>query len=100
MEEKSHRAIFSLKLIPRASKNELTEIMENGTVKIRLTAPPVEGKANQALIDFLSVILELKKEDITIISGHASRSKLVSVEGFEKADLISRIDKVISSKKR
>ncbi len=51
----------------------------DGRLKIRLQASPIEGKANQALIDFLAKLLQLKKQDINIVRGEKSRIKLVSL---------------------
>jgi len=61
-------------------------------VKIRLTAPPVEGEANRALIEFLSGITGLRKSAFTISSGHKSRDKAVLAEGA----VLSIVEKVFS----
>jgi uncharacterized protein (TIGR00251 family) len=70
---------LAIRVTPRARKNEISEILSDGTIKIRLTAPPVEGKANEALVDFLSEILDTSSSNIEIIAGASSRNKLVSV---------------------
>jgi uncharacterized protein (TIGR00251 family) len=67
-----------IKIIPRASRNEMIE-MPDGTLKIRLTAPPVDGAANEALIDFLSDEWDIPKSNITIVSGFTSRRKIIEV---------------------
>ena len=54
-------AAFTVRVVTRASKTEIAGLMDDGTLKIRLTAPPTEGKANAALIDFLSETLNVKK---------------------------------------
>ena len=66
-------AAITVRITPRTAKNEITEILNDGTVKIRLTAPPVEGRANQGLIDFLAEVLNIKPARIEIISGLTSR---------------------------
>jgi uncharacterized protein (TIGR00251 family) len=78
-------AVLSLRIQPRASKNEAVR-MENGGLKIRLTAPPVEGAANEALIRFLAEMLSVAKSQIEIVSGHASREKIVRIHGVTEDD--------------
>lgn len=69
---------FSVYIQPRASKNEIAGI--HGTaLKIRLTAPPVEGLANEALIDFLSGKLRIARRNVCIVSGFTSRNKIVEI---------------------
>ena len=64
---------------PRASKNQI-DGAQGGVLKIRLTAPPVEGEANRAAIEFLSRSLGLKKSSFSIDTGLKSREKRVKVE--------------------
>ncbi len=63
---------------PKASRNELAGIHE-GSLKIRLTAPPVEGEANKECIKFLAKVFEVPKSRLTILKGHQSRRKTVLV---------------------
>ncbi len=72
-------AALAIRVTPRASRNEIVEVLSDGTVRIRLTAPPVEGKANEALIEFLSKILEIAPSRIEIVAGATGRDKLVSI---------------------
>lgn len=69
---------LSVRVIPNASKNEVAG-KDGGTWRIRLAAPPVDGKANDALIEFLSDVLDLPKSDISIIKGHASKQKILDI---------------------
>ena len=78
---KSGTAI-QIKVIPRAKKNEVAGLMEDGSVRIRLTAPPVEGAANQALVEFLAQLLGIGKNQIEIVAGLTSERKLVSLVGI------------------
>jgi uncharacterized protein (TIGR00251 family) len=73
---------ISVKVIPRAKKNEVAGLMEDGSVRIRLTAPPVEGAANQALVEFLSQLLQIHKNQIEIVAGLSSERKLISLVGI------------------
>ncbi len=59
--------------------------MGDGTVKIRLKAPPVDGKANKELIEFLSDILDVPPSRIEIVAGQTHRNKLVAIEGMDQA---------------
>lgn len=76
---------LSVRIQPRASKNEITR-MENGGLKIRLTAPPVDGAANEALIRFLADTLSVTRSQVEIMSGHTSRDKIVRISGVCKAN--------------
>lgn len=80
--EESKKGLFiRVRLQPRSSKN-LIDGLQGCSLKIRLTAPPVEGEANSALIEFLSKLLGVKKSSLSIGSGLKSRDKRVKVEGF------------------
>ncbi len=72
---------LSIRIQPRASKNEVIR-MENGGLKVRLTAPPVDGAANEALVRYLSDLLHVAKSQIEIVSGHTSREKSVKISGM------------------
>jgi uncharacterized protein len=69
---------FSVRLQPRASKSEIAG-MHGSSLRIRVTAPPVDGLANQGLIDFLSDSLGISRRNVCIVSGHSSRTKIVEV---------------------
>jgi uncharacterized protein (TIGR00251 family) len=71
---------FAVKVIPRASKNQVAGV-EGDAIKIRLNAPPVEGKANEALIEFLADELGVRRAQIEIVMGQTSRHKVVRVSG-------------------
>lgn len=72
--------IIEVKVFPGAKKNLLKE--EGGLLKIYLKAPPVEGKANDALIKFLAESWKIKKREIQIIKGLKSRIKTISINGI------------------
>ncbi|WP_322509464.1 DUF167 domain-containing protein [Anaerolinea sp.] len=84
-------AAITVRVTPRASKNEIYEILDDGTVKIRLTAPPVEGKANEALIDFLSEVLDVPKTSLEIVAGETGRDKIVTVLNLDASTVQARI---------
>ena len=70
-----------IRAVPRASKNEIQGIYDNA-LKVRLTTPPVDGKANQALIKFLSKTLKISKSPVELIQGDTSRYKTVRLTGI------------------
>jgi uncharacterized protein (TIGR00251 family) len=72
-------AALAVRVTPRASKNEIVDILSDGTVKVHLTAPPVEGKANEALLKFLAKVLDVPLKQLEVVAGASSRDKLISV---------------------
>jgi len=78
---KAPEALIRVRLTPRSSRDELLGL-EDGVFRIKLTAPPVEGKANKALVAFLSKALGLSKGAVTILSGERSREKTLSIRGM------------------
>jgi len=84
-------AALAIRVTPRASKNEITEILSDGTIKIRLTAPPVEGKANSELIRFLADVLDIAPSKLEIVAGETGRDKLVSVLDLDPEMVHARI---------
>jgi len=80
---------LAVRLTPRASRDGLDGIGADAdgrpNLRIRLTAPPVEGAANQALIDFLSGILSVRKKDIVIRTGETGRLKILDIAGNPNA---------------
>jgi uncharacterized protein len=73
--------VFRTRVVPRASRSEVAGI-QGDALKLRLNAPPVEGKANGECIRFLAEILGVKKAQVTIIAGHTARIKTIAVEGI------------------
>lgn len=73
---------IEVKVVSRAKKNQISGIMEDGSLKVRVAAPPVDGKANRALIKLLADTLNIPKTDVAIISGLQSRNKTISIEGM------------------
>ncbi len=85
-EEAAAAVTLTIKIQPRASRNEMVR-MEGGGLKIRLTAPPVDGTANEALIRFLADTFSVSKSRVEIVSGHASRDKIVRISGMSPAEV-------------
>lgn len=72
--------LLNLRVVPRASRNEVAEVVGDA-LKIRLQAPPVEGKANKALARFLAEALDVPANRIQLLAGERGRNKRVRVEG-------------------
>lgn len=81
---------FAIRVQPRASRNALAGEMGDA-LKIALTAPPVEGRANDACIDFLSNLLKVPRSSVTIASGESSRNKVIRVTGLSAAHVRERL---------
>lgn len=80
--------IINLKIVPNSSKNDI--VSEDGFIKVKITAQPVEGKANKALVEFLSKKFKIPKTSIEILKGETSKEKtlLFKVLDEEKVNLI------------
>ena len=85
---------IKVRVIPRAKKNEISGFMADGSLKIRLTAPPVDGKANQALIKLLANTLGVSTSQISISSGEHSRNKSVFIDGLDQHEYQAIIDQL------
>jgi uncharacterized protein len=77
---------FAIKVHPRAKKNAITGEVADA-LKVALTAPPVDGKANEACIEFFAKLLKVPRSSVTIAAGLTSRNKVVRVTGL-KADTV------------
>ena len=77
---------FSVRVQPRASRTAVAGVLgegETAVLKVALAAPPVEGRANEALIRFFAEILEVPRSAVSIVSGDRSRNKLVRISGIK-----------------
>jgi hypothetical protein len=80
------RVTFPVRIVPRASRTELAGVT-GGAVRIRISAPPVEGAANQALIRFLAKRLGVGRYQVEIVAGARGRTKVIAVEGITASDV-------------
>ncbi len=81
--------LITMRVIPRSSRNSLE--WEQGVLKARLTAPPVDGAANEALVALLAERLGLPKRSISIVRGATSRQKTVELVGITVEEMVSRL---------
>jgi uncharacterized protein (TIGR00251 family) len=80
------RILFEVRVQPRASRTELAGLYGTA-LKVRLQAPPVDGRANEALIDFLAQLLKIPPSSVEIVGGWTSRTKRVAVRGLNPDEL-------------
>ena len=88
-------AALTVRVTPRARRTEVAELLEDGTLRIRLTAPPVEGKANAALIEFLAEVLGTRKSRIEIVAGEKGLDKIVSITDMSAVEVQQRLQEWI-----
>lgn len=70
---------LAVRVTPRASRNEIVEMLEDGTIRVRIAAPPADDEANNTLLEFLAEILGVPKSRLDIVAGETGRDKLISV---------------------
>ncbi len=87
---------FDIQVIPHASRVELAGVQE-GAFRVKVTAPPVEGAANEACIKLLAKELGLKKSQMEITSGVKSRKKTVLIKDINKAELETKINNIFKA---
>ena len=81
---------LSVRLTPRASREEIAGF-EGETLRVRVTAPPVEGRANRALVRLLAKRLGVPRGAVRVVTGQTSRSKVVAIAGLAATELRRRL---------
>ena len=84
--------LLSVKLQPRASANEIGEALGN-ELRIKVTAPPVDAAANEALIKLLAQQLHCPRNRVDIVRGHTSRHKVIKLHGLAAQDVLTKLGK-------
>lgn len=79
-----------LRVQPRAAKNQLNGVWE-GALKVRITAPPVDGAANSSCIELLARTLGIAKSRLEIVQGHTGRNKVVFIQGLTGQEIRARL---------
>ena len=87
-------ATFHVKVHPRARKNAVTGVLGNA-LKLALSAPPLEGRANEACIAFIAELLNVPRSSVTIAAGESSRQKLIRVAGVRAAQVEEKLRAVM-----
>jgi uncharacterized protein (TIGR00251 family) len=90
LETREGAVILTIRVQPRASKDEIAGAM-SGALKVRLRAPALEDRANEALCEYLAELLKTPKAAVRILSGHHSRSKRVEVRGVTEQQILALV---------
>lgn len=84
-------ASLHIRLTPRSPKDEIKGLRADGALKVAVTAPPVDGKANHALLKLLASELGIRRSCVEIATGHASRDKLINLIGLSRSEALARL---------
>jgi hypothetical protein len=90
---------LAIRVTPRARKNEISQILADGTIKIHLTSPPLEGRANAALVKFVADVLQVPSNCVEILIGESGRNKIIKVNGMAEEVVNQRIQEALSKTK-
>lgn len=90
LRQQSDGVLLAIKLQPRASKNEISGALGE-ELKIKVTAPPVDAAANQALIELLAEALKCSRGQVQLVRGQTSRHKTIRIVGISAAEIASRL---------
>jgi len=82
---------LAVRITPRATRNEIVEVLDDGTIKVRIAAPPADDEANDALIEYLSEILGVPRSKLDIVAGATGRDKLIAVVDMDVETAHQRI---------
>ena len=88
VQEREGAVIFSVRVQPRASKDEISGEM-GGALKVRLRAPALEDRANEALVEFLAGLLKTSKSAVRILSGERNRTKRIEIRGVTPQQILA-----------
>ena len=84
--------LLSVKLQPRASANEIGDAL-GSELRIKVTAPPVDAAANEALVKLLAQQLDCPRNRVELVRGHTSRHKTIKLHGLKAEEVLSRLGK-------
>jgi uncharacterized protein (TIGR00251 family) len=83
---------FAVRLTPRSARNRIIGV-KDGKLLLKIQAPPVEGEANECVIEFLAELLDISKNDVQLFKGHHSREKVLKVIGLRAGQIIQAVQK-------
>jgi len=88
---------LALRVQPGARRNKLLARLASGDWKVAVSAPPAEGRANDAVVELVSSLLGVRRSQVTLVRGAAARSKVVEVEGMSAEAAEARLAKVLAT---
>ncbi len=88
--ESANGVTFAIRVHPRARKNSITGELGDA-LKVALTAPPIDGRANEACIEFFAKLLAVQRSAVSIVSGETSRNKVIRVTGLSAEAVRSKL---------
>jgi uncharacterized protein (TIGR00251 family) len=91
IQQSANAVVFSVKVVPRSSKTAVAGVL-GGMLKVKLAAAPEKGKANESLVEFLADTLGVKKNTITITSGHTSPVKTILITGVSAETILQKLN--------
>jgi uncharacterized protein len=86
---------LAVRVVPRGGRTAIAGVRGEALL-VRIAAAPVEGAANDALIAFIAETFECPQRDVTLLSGHQSRHKRVSIRGLNEAQVAARLDAILT----
>jgi uncharacterized protein (TIGR00251 family) len=95
-----HGATFAIRVHPRAKQTGITGVFGEGdsaAVKVALAAPPVDGRANQEVVNFFADLFRVARGRVVIVSGETSRSKVVRVAGKSSSEILAKLPELVTS---
>ncbi len=92
--EEEGNVYIKVKVLPRSSQNQVVGVSD-GALKVKVTAPPVEGEANTACRELLAKTLGVSRSKVEVVAGHTSRSKILLVNGLGAAGLSVAFEKFL-----
>ena len=87
---------FVVRVIPRAGRTAIAGVRD-GALSVRLSAAPVDGAANAALIEFLAEVFDRRRREVTIKSGHTSRQKRVTIDRLTQSEFEARLNAILDA---
>lgn len=85
--EKNNALVFTVKVVPRASKSEIVGSLD-GALKVRIASPPVDGAANAELIKLLAKTFNVSKSAVEIVGGQTAKTKQIKISGVGAKDFL------------
>ena len=91
LKKETKATLLTIRVTPNARRDELVALSAPTEMRLKLRAPAQEGKANSEMISFLAELLDCRRSELVLLSGHKSRSKVVAVCGHSQEDIVERL---------